>query len=295
MAVEPLGEPIVIRFDGLDADHEEVELTSFATSLLGLSKIISASAHFAITEKVALRKDKRELRVVIRPPREGCFVVDAIVQFSHLHPTLTDYASGTLANLTSAVIGYMFARNAAKREEMKHLSSALEKAIQTLGSRDQPTIDRLLQTVDKMADAMAPAVKQAIEPVGVTARTLSVGVASAPQNNAVVDEPTKAAILSEASLRVDEEKTYEVLISELDMVSGACHVHIGGMPDDDRRPAKITDPVVTFPNNPYVTAMAAKERLAVRAKATLREGEIDRLYISNYADRPRGEPDFRLA
>jgi hypothetical protein len=195
--------------------------------------------------------------------------------------------------LTSGLIGFIIARNAGQRE-MKHLSSALEKAIDALATRDQMPMERVMQLAEKMADALAPAVRQAIEPVGVTARTLTVGVASAPENNTVIDEPMKAAILSQASLRVGDEKTYDVLISELDMISGACHVHLAGEPENDRHPAKVTDPLVTLPNNVYVASMAAMERLRVRAKATLREGEIDRLYISNYEDRPRGEPGFAL-
>lgn len=176
---------------------------------------------------------------------------------------------------------------------MKHLSSALEKSIAELGVRDQPTVARLLDTVDRMADALAPSVKMAVDPVGKSARTLSVGLASSPSNTATIDEPKKAAIFSEATLRVDDEKTYEVLISELDMISGACHVHITGDPDDLRYPAKVTDPAVTMPNNAYALALAGMKRLLVRAKATTREGEIDRLYISDYLG-GRPAPDFRL-
>jgi hypothetical protein len=277
----PLGEPIVIRFDGLDADNHVIELSVLAESLRGLSRIIASSGHFALTQRIATRRDKQIVRVVVRPPRGGCVVIDAIVQYAHHHPLFTDYATNTLAAVTATVIAYIFARGANKREEMKMLSAALEKAIGELGSRDQPTIARLLDTVDRMADTLAPAVKQAVAPVGVSARTLTVGIASTPDSTVVIDEPAKTAIFSEATLRVGEEKAYDVLIGELDMISGACHVHLADEPESDRHAAKITDPAFGLPNNPYVLSMAAVERLRVRAKATLREGEIDRLYISD--------------
>jgi transposase-like protein len=45
-----------------------------------------------------------------------------------------------------------------------------ETAIRQLGSRDQPTIDRLLSTIETMADKLQPAVKNAIAPIGSNVR-----------------------------------------------------------------------------------------------------------------------------
>jgi hypothetical protein len=177
---------------------------------------------------------------------------------------------------------------------MKHLSVALETAIKALGHRDQPTVDRLLSTVEKMADALAPSVKQAVAPIGVSARTLSVGVASAPDQRVVVDEADKAAILSEATLRVDEEKVYDVLITELDIDDGGCRIHLSGEPASDRHSAKITDPAIQVPNSPYAVAFAAQERMLVQGKATTRDGQLERLYVSNYVGRDRGGGDLEL-
>ncbi|HEX3920464.1 MAG TPA: hypothetical protein VHW60_24245 [Caulobacteraceae bacterium] len=287
-----LGEPIIIRFDGLDADQHELELLSLSEALDGLSRIISAAAHFALTQEIATRKDKQTVRVVARAPAEGCFVVHAIVQYAHAHPMFKEYALATVSALTATAITYIFTSAAGKKEEMRHLSTALESAIRELGSRDQPTIDRLLTTVERMAENLKPAVKRAIAPIGKSARTLTVGMDSV-ETKVVIDEADRAAIDSPAGLTVDDERPYVVEISELDMQTGACHAAIADEPER-RYPARITDPAVSLPNNPYVLSMAAKTALAVRAKATYRDGEIERLFISNTEDRPRGEPDFEL-
>lgn len=288
-----LGEPIVIRFDGLDADKHQMELVGLAESLDGLSRIIAASGHFALTQEVSLRKDKQSVRVVVSPPKEGCFLVHAFVQFAHHHPLFGGYSIEAAAGLTVMVIGYTFARAAGKKEEMKLLSRALESSIRELGSRDQPTIDRLLTTVEHMADSLKPAVKRAVAPIGTSAHTLSVGAASSAIR-ATIDEADKAAINSPAGLSVDDERDYVVLITELDMQTGACHAAIDREDPERRFSARITDPAFALPNNAYVLAMAAVETLAVRAKATIRDGQIERLFISNLSDRPRGEPDFSL-
>ena len=290
MNEEPLGEPIVIRFDGLDADRHELELRSLSEALDGLSRIIGASSHFAVTQEISLRKDQQTVRVVARAPRDGCFVIDAFVQFSHHHPMFKEYAIATVAGLTVVSISYIFARAAGKKEEMRLLGEALQSSIRELGHRDQPTIDRLLNTVDRMAESLRPAVKKAVAPIGTSARTMTVSAASRTMS---VGEAEKSAIISPAGLSVDDERSYSVLISELDMQTGACHVELDGEAGR-RHAARITDPVCALPNNVYVLSMAAQERLSVRAKATYREGDIERLFISNAESRTRGESDFAL-
>lgn len=288
-----LGEPIVIRFDGLDADRHELELVVLAEALDGMARIIAASSHFAITHEYSLRRDTQNVRVVANAPKEGCFIINAIVQYAHHHPMFKDYSIQVIAALTATIITYIFARSANKKEEMKILGASLELAIRELASSDKPTIDRLLGTIDKMADNLRPAVRRAVAPIGESARTLTVSL-GASETGFVIDEADKAAITSPAGLSVDDERTYMVLISELDMQTGACHVDIEGDDATARHPAKITDPECALANNVYVMSMAAQAPLAVRAKATIRDGAIERLFISNHVDRRRGEPDFEL-
>jgi len=288
-----LGEPIIIRFDGLDADRHEMELVGLSEALDGLARIIAASSNFAITQEYSIRRDTQRVRVVATAPKDGCFLMHTFIQYAHHHPMFKDYAIQVIAPLTAAVITYIFANAAGKKEEMKILGANLELAIRELGARDQPTIDRLLGTIDKMAENLKPAARRAVAPLGESARTLTVGITSV-ERGVVLDEADKAAITSPAGLSVDEERSYTVLISELDMQTGACHVDIEGEEDGARYPAKITDPEVALPNNVYVLSMAAQKPLGVRAKATVRDGAIERLFISNHDGRRRGEPDFAL-
>ncbi|MEI9890370.1 MAG: hypothetical protein WDN45_06900 [Caulobacteraceae bacterium] len=254
-----LGEPIVIRFDGLDAANHEMELVGLAESLDGMARIIAASSNFAITQGYSLRRDTQKVRVVVAAPKEGCFLMQAYIQYAHHHPMFKDYSIQVIAPLTASIIAYIFARAANKKEEMKILGANLELAIRELGSRDQPTIDRLLGTIDKMADNLKPAARRAVAPIGASARTLTVGITSV-ERGVVIDEADKDAISSPAGLSVDEERGYNVLISELDMQTGACHVDIDGEEDSARYPAKITDPEVALPNNVYVSRWPLSSR-----------------------------------
>ncbi len=300
MADDVPGETITIQFDGLDADRNEIDLSDLAESLAGLSRILTVSGHFGLTGEMALQRRTLKVRTVAKAPQAGSFTVQSIIQFAHQHPLFGQTEVNVIAGLTVAAISYIFAKAIGDKREMQHLSGALNKAIDAIGARadvaqshDSKTIDQLLATVDKMADKLLPAVRRSVAPVGGTARTLTV-TADSMEHPVVIDEAAKAAIMSPAGLTVDDERSYEVLISELDMQTGLCHVALSAAAPEERIPAKITDPEVWLPNNPYVSAMASKTTIDVRAKATRREGEIERLFISNYAARRRGEPDFGL-
>ena len=117
---------------------------------------------------------------------------------------------------------------------MRQLRGALDLAIKELGTKDQAIVDRMLSTIDKMADALRPAAKQSVAPIGVSARTLTVSNPSDPTHGkTVVDAADKAAILSaDKDIAVGPEDTFEVIITELDMESGSCHIALSGLPED---------------------------------------------------------------
>lgn len=280
MADDAIGESVLIRFDGLDAEKHELEMSALADSLRGLSRIIGVCGNFAATQRYVQHKDAMAVRVVARAPEAHCFEMWAAVQWAAQNPLI----STTVGGLFVTLVTYVFKRAAGQREEMRHLKAALDTAIKELGSRDQSTVDRLLDTVDKMADALRPSAKQAVTPIGASASSLTIGSSVDPSRRLVLGIAEKNAITSETPAEVDVERDYTVLITELDMETGACRV---AFPDDleNRIGGTITDPSVRLPNNAYALSMAAVTPLMVRAKATLKDGNIDKLFIS---DAPSG-------
>jgi hypothetical protein len=59
---------------------------------------------------------------------------------------------------------------------------------------------------------------------------------------------------------------------------------------DDRFNGEITDPVAQSPKNPYSTALNNQRWLWVRAKAQVRDGELEKLYISDLSTRALPAP-----
>ena len=274
---EPIVEPIFIRYNGLDADRYEIELTSLAESLKGLSRIIGVTSNLALTERYVQHKDALAVRVVTRAPEAKCFEMVAWVKWAAEQPLI----AGTLATLLATLITYVISRAARQREEMKHLREALEVAIKELGHRDQPMVDRLLSTIDKMADSLRPAVKQAVAPIGDSVSMLTIGGVRGGASK-TIGTAEREAILTDDPVQVTTEQTYHIVITELDMETGGCKVELADEPDA-RYQGKITDPAFSISNNAYALAMAARQQIAVRGKATVRDGTIERLHISNIA------------
>jgi hypothetical protein len=272
---EYIDAPIVIRFDGLDADQHEIDLSLLAESLKGLSRIIGVAGNFVATGHYVQHRDAMEVRVVARPPEGHCFELMAWLKWASENPLI----SGIIGGLTVTPVTYIIAKAAGQREEMKHLRGALDTAIQVLGHRDEAVVTRLTQTIEKMADALRPSVRQAVAPIGRSASTLSIGDASGMHRVGLAEKET---IMATEQAEVQPETTYEVIITELDMESGSCKLAI--LPEsDDRHKGAITDPAFAVPNNRYALAMAAKSPISVRAKAVTKDGEIEKLFISDVA------------
>jgi hypothetical protein len=269
--------PVIIRFDGLDAAHHEIEIQAFAKSIKGFGRIIAVAANFAATENFVQHKDAMDVRVVVRPPEPNCVTMAAIVQWVEASPLLTNVVGGLLVIL----IGYIFARNANQKQEMKHLHGALETAIKELGNRDQRVVDRLLGTVDKMADALKPAAREAVNPIGRSVQKVTISNTEAP-SPVVLGTAERDAIESRTPAEIKPERSLEVLFTEMNLDKRSARVAITDEPDI-RVAAEISDPVVSEPNNPYALAFASQQPIMVRAKAVMKGGKLDKLHISDTA------------
>ncbi|MHA0354659.1 DUF7947 five-stranded beta-barrel domain-containing protein [Bordetella bronchiseptica] len=168
--------------------------------------------------------------------------------------------------------------NRRKSEEMKLLNEALQKSL----AQNEAMQLRLLQTVDKMVEALQPAVKQAHVPIGRSVQTISVYQQGTPAPATVLDRASKELANAPKDTSITETRPYVGVISELDMLSGNCKVSLDGFPPDERINAVITDPVVQRADNAYVVAMARISPVAFLAKAEIdAEGEIVRLHITD--------------
>lgn len=270
---------ITLRYDGLDADFHKIELSSLAESLKGASKVISSVGNFTATQKFIKKQPNQEIAVYATGAKANCFSVQLIMDFVGQHQIL----SGSFGAVFGIILTYVLNRNSAKKDEMKHLKDSLDKAIQELGNKDKDTIERLLNTIDKMADSLKPSVRQMIDPIGNSCKTLNITSNRMELKN--FDQIDKDFINNLEDDEIIGLKEYSVYITELDTINKTAKIYFASDTEKNRIIAQISDPNLS----PYIKALSlycnnpdsAEAEIKVIAKATVKQNKISKLFIAD--------------
>lgn len=158
---------------------------------------------------------------------------------------------------------------------MKALKDSLDKAINHLANKDGALTERYLETIDKMVESLRPSVIRAVAPIGKSCTEMQIG------ESLRIDQAMADSIRSIAEDEVTPEKSWIIRITELDLENSSAKVRLEDEDEEARLKAVITDPSVGVLNNPYVSAFSSQSPIRVRGKATLKEGAIQTLYISD--------------
>jgi len=275
LLVADIEESIKIQYDGIDAENHEIELFALGDSLKGIARIAAVAGHFAATQKYSRRLTSHEVRVVAREPKANCFSLDILWSFVQQHQIL----SGSFGAIVGVLIPYVLASAANKREEMQILKQSIDNLISELGASNNHAVDRLSEIVERMAIELKPSAKLAVAPIGSSCKTLTIKSAL---RSSVFNEADKEEITKDKGDEITDTRPFSVLITELDLERGTCKVHVEGDMDEKRINAVITDPLLADSNNPYSLAFAGGEPIFVQGKALLREGELMKLFISDF-------------
>ncbi|MCC7038019.1 MAG: hypothetical protein IT560_12050, partial [Alphaproteobacteria bacterium] len=95
----------------------------------------------------------------------------------------------------------------------------------------------------------------------------------------LADEADASVIRSDEDLEVTDLKNYNCKVEGVDKVTGACKIWL----PDSTKPiiGKISDPQLHNRGNVYTRALDQGGEIIIKAKATLKEGKIHRLFISD--------------
>lgn len=261
-----------IRYDGLDAEDHELNLDALGESMQGISRLLAVIGNAAVTGRYVSQSQAMSVRVVAKEPHANCFSFQAVLQFVQQQGML----QGAIGAFITAAISYIIAKAANRKEEVKHLAASLEKAIDALAQGNTETRESFTAMIPRLVEALRPAAKQAVEPVGRSCEVMRIG-ASMP-----IDKGIAAAIREDAPDSIDQERIYTLLVTELDLETGSAKVRLVDE-IDTRIKATITDPALKVTGNAYAAALVSALPVRVAAKAALRDGEITKLYISNTA------------
>jgi hypothetical protein len=278
-------EPIKIRYDGLDAENHQIDLVTLGRSLEGAGQLIAVAAHYVLTGQYVKKAPALAVRVLAQEPEAKCYEIVAHITalaatLSTAMPPLPFWKElGTPA--VEHVVNFILAKFSGRKTDMEKFMNLLETMLQENGQTTRAALDANVRVVELMANAQRPAARRFVAPIGESCAIAAIG---SSERALPVDKAVKDAILAPAPSVISDATISLVLISELDMETGGCKVRFQqGEESDTRIPCEITDPIVKLAKNPYATAMKEVTWLNVRYKAQIKDGDIEKLYISEIA------------
>lgn len=271
-----------IRYEGRDAASHKIDMTALGESLQGFGRIYAVIGHFASTGQYAKQMQALSVKTYAQESEPKCFSVGALLSFA----SSSGWFQGLLPAVITAVTAYVLHRCSGNSEEMRHLRELLEQQY----GKDQKMMERMMDTIDRLADGLRPSVRKSVAPVGTTCEKIDLYANG--KKHQTIDQAFKDAVLSGEDEDLIGERTYTITISEMDYDRHTCKVRFTGeeqdVPcDEDGLPSRInaiiTDPAMEMEANQYVKAFISRRPIEVKAKATLKDGDITRLYISDTA------------
>lgn len=269
-----------IRYEGRDAESHRIDMASLAESLDGFSRIYSVVTHFAISGQYAKQLQALSTKTYVQEPEPKCVSFAGAVAWMSANGIFQGLAGTVIA----LVLSHIYRRNSNNSEEMKHLRELFEKQ---LGFNHQ-YVEKLIGTIDRLADALQPSVRKSVAPIGKTCERIDLYQGAARHSS--IGQVEKDMIVSDEPSQVLPERDYSVVISEMDRLKRTCKISFAEEDSEEsleedgspRRVAcEITDPLAAFDENAYIQAFTSGRVLVVRAKALLRNGVIAKMYISD--------------
>lgn len=273
---EGLFEPIPITYTGLYADAHLVDAQQLGKSLIGISKIANSLCHFYFFEQTTHDPRLYEIRFFAGPARANGQIQEIFaIMNSGVLPLFQPFVIAGAKIFIELATKYLIKRiSGQKSEATVAIEKMAEVAVQAQKAQMQNT--RWLQkTMEKLLNVNRHSLREVPEPVGKSVRKMSVGI---KDDATEIDEPTAEVLRAKDQMEVGEMGEYVVTMEGVFKTNGACKVKL----DNGVIVAgKITDPVLDQPGNIYTHALDRAEPLLVTAKPTMKDGEINRLFISN--------------
>lgn len=273
--------PVLISYQGLDADNSLIDLGQLGQSIQGASKLLGIAAHIVTTGQYAKKTPALAVKVMARPPVAGSFDIAAILMtaipaLAPMLPVIADRTQELAGRAVEGIVNYTISKFAGRESDAGTAKQIAETALIEMGHTSRTAI----AAMERVVLSEKPAARMFVSPVGQTCETAQVG--SAANGALAINRAMRDVIDESGFVEIGPETTFEILLSELDLKNRSCKFQIHGVEEEDQRlSGEITDPVLLLPHNPYSAAIDNQRWLAVKGKAQFREGEMERLYISN--------------
>jgi hypothetical protein len=281
---EPLFQPIPISYRGLLADHHFVDAQQFGRSLIGATKLANSICHELFWESITHDPRPYHIRFCVGPSRENgllqeLFAISNSGQLPLYAPILITIGKKFIELSIKAVIDKILSKKDStdaidKIHELAMSHHEFAKQVHQGHMQDKAWLQRMITS---MARENRASVRQLPDPVGRSVNHMQIG----EQNvGVVIDEPAAEVLRSADTLSLGDKEEYLVRIHGVFKTNGACRVEILNEPKKKIVSGKIADPELGVPGNVYTRALNEGLVLKVAAQPTMKEGKINRLFVT---------------
>lgn len=303
-----LVDPFLVRYAGRDADRFALDATALGPSLDGGARVYLAVTHYCFFGDVPRGNYGRKFVCYAQPARPGSwdqffYVAPLVLGHYQLHAELYNNAFSLIFGYVTAALKKVWTKPDDTTSVITTLSNTLmvraksdadvqQQLLAILGAQQAQAAavathqfdqlaqitNKLIDTIPQLAAATRAAAADFVKPVGRTCRTITPH-AGTPFETEI--GPSEAqAIADGPDTSVSDMNTYQISrIRGLNVVTGSCQLEVDGLPGPVR--GKITDPALELPGNAYTKALNNHTSLEVDAKAVVKAGTLQSLFISN--------------
>jgi hypothetical protein len=283
--------PVVIRYDGMDADRHVIDLGLLGQSIQGAAKLLGSAGSIVITGQFAKKTPSLSVRVLAGQPQAHCWEIPVIITalvlpaVTPMLPAIKEAATAAATKAVTGIVNYAISSVGGRKKEADMARDIALKSLEEMGHTSRTAIEAM----ERVVMAQRPAIKLFVSPIGESCGVARIGD---PSYGAIsVDVATRDIIDAPEPTEIKEATDYEILISEFDYKNRSCKFSFRDQDNpDDRFNGDITDPVAQSAKNPYSTALDNQRWIWVRAKAQIKDGELDKLYISDISPRSLPSP-----
>ncbi|TWH01415.1 hypothetical protein L614_002400000200 [Ochrobactrum sp. J50] len=273
-----MGNKLVLKFDGGKSATHVIGLGELGRSLTGIDRIATVGLVLFAERRIPKKREKSLVMLVAEEPKKSSVAIPLDLQSAPwLLPLVNEFIAANGAELLKQFISWVLLHLGGRKKEADVHFQALMDLTKTLNASHDEREARWHETLLSIVDRMAPYARDAVAPVGQTARSLSIGPTGGAAV-AVIDEPTADAIRARKGDEVED------LIEMTVTVDGISHHKQQIQVENPEEPGKfinadVRDPAMDIAPNIYSEAANVKGQLLVQAKKVRREGRLHRLYI----------------
>lgn len=281
--------PVVIRYDGMDADGHVIDLGLLGQSIQGASKLLGSAGSIVMTGQFAKKTKSMSVRVLAGQPEAHCWEIPAIITtvllpaVAPMFPIIKEAATAAATKAVTAIVNYAISTVAGRKKEADMSREIAIKSLEEMGHTSRTAIEAM----ERLATSHKPAIRMFVAPVGQSCSNARIG--DPAFGSISIDSLMREAIDAPEEIEILETSDFEILISEFDFRNRSCKFSTRDRLDD-RFTGEITDPIAQVPKNPYSAALDNQRWLWVRGKAQVKAGDLEKLYISDLAPRSLPAP-----